>query len=228
MNGQGPPATVPPSSSNAQALPTSAYTAPYSTGANGILCQANISLNKTGSLMVAAPEPSGSSAPQNVTVTMQGGELPGHLPRGASLMRATSIFRRVIHKWQHRVTNTPLRAGRHPRRSANSDGGSGPRPGVALLAGFAVSISASSEHRNIASLDSSTRIAANQAVADVQQEAQANVGQPNNPFACPTPPFTPTFGNLTGFHVTPTVAYWNGTTWQPSPCVATAPFSSSR
>ena len=29
-------------------------------------------LNKTGSLMVAAPEPSGSSAPQNVTVTMQG------------------------------------------------------------------------------------------------------------------------------------------------------------
>jgi prepilin-type N-terminal cleavage/methylation domain-containing protein len=73
MNGQGAPATVPPSSSNAQALPASAYTAPlYSTGANGILCQANVSLNKTGSLMVAAPEPSGSSAPQNVTVTLQG------------------------------------------------------------------------------------------------------------------------------------------------------------
>ena len=37
-----------------------------------MLCQANISLNKTGSLMVAAPEPQDRAQPQNVTVTMQG------------------------------------------------------------------------------------------------------------------------------------------------------------
>ena len=62
----------PPPTSNASALPTSAFSAPYTTGAAGILCESNQQLNKTGTLMLAAPEPSGSSAPQNVTVTMQG------------------------------------------------------------------------------------------------------------------------------------------------------------
>ncbi len=64
----------PPGSQYVQALPSSAFSAGagYATGSNGVLCQANISLNKTGSLMVAAPEPAGSTAPQNVTVTMQG------------------------------------------------------------------------------------------------------------------------------------------------------------
>ncbi len=82
MNGQGDPATTPPSSAYVQALPATAYTAnaanpslSYNTDSNGVLCQANTSLNKTGSLMVAAPEPSGSSAPQNVSVTLQGESL---------------------------------------------------------------------------------------------------------------------------------------------------------
>ena len=44
----------------------------YNTGANGILCEANQQLNKTGTMMLAAPEPAGSSAPQNVTDTLQG------------------------------------------------------------------------------------------------------------------------------------------------------------
>ena len=78
MNGTSTTPGHPPRA-NAQALPASAYVAnaanpslSYNTDSNGVLCQANISLNKTGSLMVAAPEPSGSSAPQNVTVTLQG------------------------------------------------------------------------------------------------------------------------------------------------------------
>ena len=64
----------PPSTQYVQALPATAYSSSskYATGSYGVLCQANISLNKTGSLMVAAPEPSGSTAPQTVTVTLQG------------------------------------------------------------------------------------------------------------------------------------------------------------
>lgn len=44
----------------------------YNTGANGILCESDTQLNKTGTLMVAAPEPANSSAPQTVTDTLQG------------------------------------------------------------------------------------------------------------------------------------------------------------
>ena len=65
----GPPATQ---SQYAGSLPASAFTSPYTTGATGILCEGNQQLNKTGALMVAAPEPAGSSVAQNVTVTLQG------------------------------------------------------------------------------------------------------------------------------------------------------------
>jgi hypothetical protein len=90
--------------------------------------------------------------------------------------------------------------------------------GVALLAGFATAISSSGEHRNLASLDSSDRMAANMAIADIQQQA----GQSNDPFACPDL-FTPSFSNVTGdFQVTVTsVGYWNGSTFQ-SGCIAGA------
>ncbi|HXN63048.1 MAG TPA: type II secretion system protein, partial [Acidimicrobiales bacterium] len=90
--------------------------------------------------------------------------------------------------------------------------------GVALLAGFATAISSSAEHRNLASLDSSERVATNAAIADVQQQA----GQSNDPFSCPDN-FTPSFSNLTGhFQVTVnSVNYWNGSGWQ-SGCVAGA------
>jgi prepilin-type N-terminal cleavage/methylation domain-containing protein len=63
---------LPPSTSYVSALPAGLSPSDPATNSNGVLCQANISLNKTGSLMVAAPEPSGSTAPQTVTVTMQG------------------------------------------------------------------------------------------------------------------------------------------------------------
>ena len=90
---------------------------------------------------------------------------------------------------------------------------------VALLTGFATAITASAEHRHLASLDSSTRIAANEAIADVQQQAQ---NPANNPFLCANT-FTPTFTNLTGsFTVTSTVLYWNGSGWG-SGCTNYAP-----
>jgi hypothetical protein len=44
----------------------------YNTGANGILCEGNQQLNKTGTLMLAAPEPNNSSAAQTVTDTLYG------------------------------------------------------------------------------------------------------------------------------------------------------------
>ncbi len=92
--------------------------------------------------------------------------------------------------------------------------------GVALLAGFATAITSSGEHRNFASLDSSTRLAANTAIADVQQQA-ANAG--TDPFNCSNS-FTPSFPTLTGsFTVSAQVGYWNGTGFQQSPCVSYAP-----
>jgi prepilin-type N-terminal cleavage/methylation domain-containing protein len=65
------PSNGPPSAANATTLAIGAAPT-YTTSAMGILCESDTQLNKTGALMVAAPEPSGSSAPQNVTVTMQG------------------------------------------------------------------------------------------------------------------------------------------------------------
>ena len=91
---------------------------------------------------------------------------------------------------------------------------------VALLAGFATAITSSSEHRSLASLDSSTRLAANQAIADVQQQAQTNA----SPFVCSNN-FTPSFAGLTGFSVTAQVSYWNGTSFPtpPTACVDNVP-----
>ena len=68
----GTPQNGPPAIQYAAALPASAFSAPYATGASGILCEGNAQLNKTGALMVAAPEPANSNAAQNVTVTLQG------------------------------------------------------------------------------------------------------------------------------------------------------------
>jgi len=67
----GTPTNGPPSAANATTLSIGAAPG-YATSAKGILCESDTQLNKTGALMVAAPEPSNSSAPQNVTVTMQG------------------------------------------------------------------------------------------------------------------------------------------------------------
>ena len=97
--------------------------------------------------------------------------------------------------------------------------------GVALMTAFATSITASGQHRNLASLDASVRLAANSAIADIQQQA----GQSNNPFTCQNnlPNFTPTFTNLTGpYQVTYTVQWWtttNGTGSWTSTCTPSAP-----
>jgi prepilin-type N-terminal cleavage/methylation domain-containing protein len=55
---------------------TDTQTQPYTlwpTGATSVGCEANTQLDKTGTLMLAAPEPSGSSAAQSMSITMQGG-----------------------------------------------------------------------------------------------------------------------------------------------------------
>ena len=97
--------------------------------------------------------------------------------------------------------------------------------GLALLTAFATSITASGEHRNLASLDSSERTAANTAIADIQQEARQFAGQANDPFSCPDT-FAPTFSNLAAtFQVTYTMGWWNGSTFVtgPSNCISDAP-----
>ncbi len=138
------------------------------------------------------------------------------------MRRTAGLLKRVAARWQ-------LRAPRPSRAEFSEQGDTLVEvllamvvlgiAALALLVGFATSITASAEHRNLASLDSSTRIAANEAIADVQQEA-ANAA--NNPFVCSNT-FTPTFSNLTGsFTVTYTVAYWNGTSFGPT-CTNYAP-----
>ena len=67
----GTPNQGPPSAANATTLAIGAAPT-YTTSAKGILCESDTQLNKTGALMVAAPEPVNSSAPQNVTVTLKG------------------------------------------------------------------------------------------------------------------------------------------------------------
>jgi prepilin-type N-terminal cleavage/methylation domain-containing protein len=63
--GTGPPAT-------GYATTLATPTAPnYLTGASSILCESDQQLNKTGTLMLASPEPA-NSLPQSVTVSMKG------------------------------------------------------------------------------------------------------------------------------------------------------------
>ena len=64
-------------SASATAIPTQSAPltiAPktYATGVSSILCEASQQLNKTGTLMLSAQEPTNSSAGQNITVTMLG------------------------------------------------------------------------------------------------------------------------------------------------------------
>jgi len=69
--------TMPPTAASVAAdtapLPINPTT--YATGVPSILCEASTSLNKTGTMMLQAQEPSNSSAKQTLTVTMQGGGL---------------------------------------------------------------------------------------------------------------------------------------------------------
>ena len=88
--------------------------------------------------------------------------------------------------------------------------------GVALLTGFATSITASGTHRNLATLDSSVRSASNEVIAQVQQSKNSVFGANTCTGAAANPTtntsFSPTW-NLSGsFTVTSyNVQYWSGT-----------------
>ncbi len=64
----GTPSNGPPAQSAALTINPSTY----ATGVSSVLCEADQQLNKTGTLMLSAQEPVNSSAPQSITVTMQG------------------------------------------------------------------------------------------------------------------------------------------------------------
>ena len=178
----GNAANGPPAAGNATTLATPAPPN-YLTGVSSILCESDQQLNKTGTLMLASPEPP-TLAPQSVTVTMQGCGIPGPVPRSAAVRRPAAFLRRAVARWQHGSAPSA-------RDRFSEEGDTLIEvllsivvlgiAAVALLTGFATAITASGEHRNLASLDSSTRIAANEAIADVQQQAQ---NPANNPFVC--------------------------------------------
>ena len=70
----GNPSTGTGLSANDSALPLPATPySQYQTNAASIGCEANTQLDKTGTLLLTAPEPSGSSAAQSMSITMQGG-----------------------------------------------------------------------------------------------------------------------------------------------------------
>ena len=69
--GVGSPSNGPPATSSALTINPSTY----ATNATSILCESDQQLNKTGTLMLQAQEPSGSSASQSVSITMQGAGL---------------------------------------------------------------------------------------------------------------------------------------------------------
>jgi prepilin-type N-terminal cleavage/methylation domain-containing protein len=71
--GVGTPSNGPPTTSSALTINPSTY----ATNATSILCESDQQLNKTGTLMLQAQEPSGSSASQSVSITMQGAGLEG-------------------------------------------------------------------------------------------------------------------------------------------------------
>ena len=93
--------------------------------------------------------------------------------------------------------------------------------GVALLLGFATSITTSAQHRNLATLDASAREASNQVISQVQQ-AGNNAFGPGNCANGTT--YKPTW-NLSGsFTVTNyTVQYWNGSTFVSNATLNTSP-----
>ena len=88
--------------------------------------------------------------------------------------------------------------------------------GVALLTGFATSITASGTHRNLATLDTSVRTASNEAISEVQTAASSVFGPNTCTNAAANPATNTSYSpawNLSGsFTVTSyNVEYWNGT-----------------
>ncbi len=69
----GTPSSGPPSSANATTLSVNSTT--FATGVPSVLCESDQQLNKTGTMMLQAQEPTGSSAPQSMSTTMNGAGL---------------------------------------------------------------------------------------------------------------------------------------------------------
>ncbi len=100
--------------------------------------------------------------------------------------------------------------------------------GIALITGFATSITASAQHRNLATQNTSLRAATDEVTAFLQQYS-------NEIFSCSdqVPPWDPTsslnqdwtnfVGANPGFTIsdTPSVEYWNGSTFQNGTCSTT-------
>ena len=84
--------------------------------------------------------------------------------------------------------------------------------GMALLLGFATSITSSAEHRHLATLDASVRAASDEVIAQVQDATDNAFG----PTACSSP-YHPTWTLSGSVHVTSySVWYWNGTAISPA------------
>ena len=106
--------------------------------------------------------------------------------------------------------------------------------GVALLTGFVTSITASAQHRNLATQNNSLRVATNQVTSFLEQNSSAI-------FTCQTPFYAPwdpqsslyskwqaSIGGTTNENFTisnsPTVQYWNGSTFtNTGTCTTTTP-----
>ena len=85
--------------------------------------------------------------------------------------------------------------------------------GVALLTAFATAITASSEHRNLATLDASVRAASDQVISQVQQGGNNAFG-PSNCTNNHGTSYSPTWSLSGSFTVTSyAVTYWNGSSF---------------
>ena len=83
--------------------------------------------------------------------------------------------------------------------------------GVALLTAFATAITASSEHRNLATLDASVRAASDQVISQVQQARNNAFGPSNCTNNPPGTSYAPAWSLSGSFTVSNyAVTYWNG------------------
>ena len=84
---------------------------------------------------------------------------------------------------------------------------------AALLTAFATAITASSQHRHLATLDASVRTASDQVISQVQQSG-SNAFGPSNCIGNQGTTFTPKWYLPGTFTVTThTVTYWNGSSF---------------
>jgi hypothetical protein len=71
----GTPSSGPPPTGNW--APLNVNSTSFATGVSSILCESDQQLNKTGTMMVQAQEPTSSSAPQSMSISMKGAGLEG-------------------------------------------------------------------------------------------------------------------------------------------------------